>query len=87
MMCLFCRERVQTKSSPLDVSEVPPDMHEIACETCGLVYHIEGTLLATRPDLSKCADLIERIRTSQGRTRVALFSGPKGIEIREYPLS
>jgi len=85
--CLFCGGPAQVRRSSLDVLAVPPDIYKIECiqKDCGVVYHCDGTLLATQLDLTRVANTLLRVKEANlKRVPIALFSLSSGIQVREY---
>ena len=84
-VCLCCREQAQFTRSVLDVPTNVPgayrDMYEIRCEHCKVVYHCDGTLMATQPMLDD--ETILRVRT----VPIVLYSTSvgKGYLAKELP--
>jgi hypothetical protein len=85
--CLFCGGLAQVRRSCLDVLGVPPDIYRIECvqKHCGVVYHCDGSLKTTQPDLTGATDTLLRIKAANlVGVPIALILLTDGIEVREY---
>jgi hypothetical protein len=88
MPCFFCHETVEVIRSSFDELNETPDLHEAHCKSfdCGLRYHFEGSLLATRPDLSNSLEIRERVKrlNATGVAAVLLLFN-NHVVVRELP--